>query len=581
MTRSALKNSDAGRLRVGVVVDRDTLLAWERELITRLRTLDHVDLVWVARAPTLEQPRLASRAWTAAHRIDRAVSHRLFHRSFRRAGRDSDAASPLREAVGDVTLVDRTGVFDAGVRTTPEGDLLGADAVIDISDTSGQFPLGLDVRIGVLRLSFGQVSSITGRADASEEVLGDEPHTTCTLLFYPSDGTVVRGLARAHRTYLQSWSENLRRLHWGGLMLVLDGVRDLAVRGPRSDIARAPVVRPAVHRPTDSRAGRSAAKSLATVMLRTGTAVFHRKTLHDQWRILLRKGFGSLGDIRDYPQWEHIVPPPDRMWADPFVVSRDDADYIFVEEVELSTNKGVIVCLRRDAKGTERLGVVIEEPFHLSYPFLLEFDGELYMLPESSADRRTYLWKCESFPMKWEKKLTKFAGLSIVDSTIFQHNGSWWLFGTIDRVGAGILTSELHVYYSDNPIDGSWQPHPLNPVLVDDRCARMAGTVKVIDGRLVRFSQGSGRRYGDSLHMRHIRHLSRSDYVEEPIDTVLPAARQGCIGLHHFSMSGQTAVVDACYFIPRPGPAGLLSWMALPRSAKRSTAGKPRRLQNI
>ena len=46
--------------------------------------------------------------------------------------------------------------------------------------------------------------------------------------------------------------------------------------------------------------------------------------------------------------------------------------------------------------------VVLDEPFHLSYPYVFEFEGEHYMVPESHQDRSLRLYRAVDFPTRWE-----------------------------------------------------------------------------------------------------------------------------------------------------------------------------------
>ena len=45
---------------------------------------------------------------------------------------------------------------------------------------------------------------------------------------------------------------------------------------------------------------------------------------------------------------------------------------------------------------------MIEEDFHLSYPFIFEYKEEVYIIPDSCNNRSIRLYKAIEFPMKWE-----------------------------------------------------------------------------------------------------------------------------------------------------------------------------------
>ncbi len=82
--------------------------------------------------------------------------------------------------------------------------------------------------------------------------------------------------------------------------------------------------------------------------------------------------------------------------VDPFIWK----EYVFAEIMN-AKNKGVIAV----AKWTEAsltFKVIMEEFFHLSFPFIFEYSQELYMIPESYKSVKIRLYKCIHFPYQWE-----------------------------------------------------------------------------------------------------------------------------------------------------------------------------------
>ena len=100
----------------------------------------------------------------------------------------------------------------------------------------------------------------------------------------------------------------------------------------------------------------------------------------DQWMILT--GPHSEYKSLDWATLRPLIPPKDRYWADPFVIRRGDRYYVFVEEKLYGTGLGRIACLTLDAQGMlSSQQVVLERPYHLSYPFIFERGDGLYMIP--------------------------------------------------------------------------------------------------------------------------------------------------------------------------------------------------------
>ena len=62
--------------------------------------------------------------------------------------------------------------------------------------------------------------------------------------------------------------------------------------------------------------------------------------------------------------------------------------------------------------------VVLKENFHLSFPTVFDWRGEVWMLPETSADHSLTLYRCTQFPDKWEKVQAFSVGRELCDSII-------------------------------------------------------------------------------------------------------------------------------------------------------------------
>ena len=133
-----------------------------------------------------------------------------------------------------------------------------------------------------------------------------------------------------------------------------------------------------------------------------------------------------------------IYPPADRFWADPFTWSRDGDHYVFCEEYPFDTRRGRIsvLALGADLKPKGPAVPVIDEPRHLSYPFLIEYQDALYMVPESARSGRVDLYRCTDFPHRWVWERSLLTGIEAADATLFEHQGRWWLFCAA-RLGQG------------------------------------------------------------------------------------------------------------------------------------------------
>ena len=195
-------------------------------------------------------------------------------------------------------------------------------------------------------------------------------------------------------------------------------------------------------------------------------------------------------------------------------------------------------------KGSERIGKAIVEPFHMSYPYIFEYQSKYYMCPETCQNKDIRLYECESFPYKWKLKKIIMSNVSAVDTTIFKKDSNWWLFTNIDPNNMGDNCTELFIYYSDNPLTDNWIPHKKNPVFIDSVKARMGGIL--FDQNIIyRVSQQQGfNTYGKSASINQIIDLSAENYEEEMLCKIEPNFFDNLYGTHHIHSNGEITVFD-------------------------------------
>ena len=88
-------------------------------------------------------------------------------------------------------------------------------------------------------------------------------------------------------------------------------------------------------------------------------------------------------------RFKKIIPPKDRFWADPHVFFKDDIYYIFIEEYIYKKKKAHISLIEMQQSGKYSDPVkVLEEPFHLSYPHVFEYNGTLIHDPGNAKSKK-------------------------------------------------------------------------------------------------------------------------------------------------------------------------------------------------
>ncbi|WP_424627523.1 glucosamine inositolphosphorylceramide transferase family protein [Bradyrhizobium sp. SYSU BS000235] len=250
------------------------------------------------------------------------------------------------------------------------------------------------------------------------------------------------------------------------------------------------------------------------------------------------------------PRWQTISDPGYRCYADPFPITWKGRTFVFFEDLDHRAGKAVISAIEFDERGPKGDVIrVLEEPWHLSYPFLIEDGGELWMIPESFGNNDVALYKCIEFPAKWERHTTLLSGLSFSDATITQHDGLYYLFGA-SRDGGGGYSDTLSIYHSKS-LFGPWQPHASNPVLVDRSCARPAGNFVRLNGQLWRPVQNCSEGYGAALGLAEVTELSPTTFKQIVRHTIRPEATRRGRKLHTLNRSGRLEVIDGTKIQPK------------------------------
>jgi hypothetical protein len=234
-----------------------------------------------------------------------------------------------------------------------------------------------------------------------------------------------------------------------------------------------------------------------------------------------------------------------REWlADPFPLSHDGRDYLLGERWGGKPRRGRIVSLELGdgmLSGWASPRSALDLPQHASYPFVLEHGGAVFCVPETHEADEIALYRALAFPARWEKAAVLLAGVAGVDPTIIRHEGLWWLFFGDARCSD---TVRLYLAYASD-LMGPWTRHPGNPIKIDVRSARPAGTPFRHDGRLYRPAQDCSLTYGGRIVVNHVTRLTTTDFAEEPIVAIEPDPRSPYRhGLHTLSAHGEVTFID-------------------------------------
>lgn len=272
-----------------------------------------------------------------------------------------------------------------------------------------------------------------------------------------------------------------------------------------------------------------------------------KKFLFDQWILLF--SFNKSNVIAtSFFRFKKVLPPKDRYWADPCVIFHDEKHYVFFEEVIYGNKeeKGHI-CMAEFGKNgfTSSPKIVLERPYHLSYPFVFRHENRYYMVPESEQNKTIELYEAVSFPYEWRFKMNLMENVRAVDSTILFKDNKFWMFTNIKEMEGGPFSEELFVFVSDELLSANWKPHAANPVVSDVRSARPAGKIFMYNDKLYRPAQDCSYRYGYSMMLNEIEVLNESEYKETSVSSITPDWEKKIVATHSFSYEDGLTVIDA------------------------------------
>lgn len=270
------------------------------------------------------------------------------------------------------------------------------------------------------------------------------------------------------------------------------------------------------------------------------------------WRYVDGPGVVESGSLSG-AAWRVMPDQGDAFSADPFPIEWRGESGVFYELLDYRTDIGEIFYQPFDACGPSGAPVrALKERWHLSYPFLIEESGELYMVPEASNSGAITLYRCVGFPDKWEPVANLVEGVEAADATIFRHEGRYWMTSVI-RDGYGGYSDTLAIHHAPS-LFGPWEPHRRSPVIVDARFARPGGAVVSHKGALLRPVQDCARGYGKELAIMRIDALDAENFEQSLVSRLSPGGRWPGGRLHTLNRAGRLECIDGAVLTPKFTP---------------------------
>jgi hypothetical protein len=564
-----MSDAAAPRLRIGVMVDRGRPLPrFMRKVLEDIRSCNFATLECVIEncEPSDRQQRRAALPIRAARVLfDPERRRRLLHDAYvqrlRKSANDTfDPTAPVdcSDLLANVPRIEVVPVRKRFVHRFPP------EAVDAIR------ALNLDV---ILRFGFNIIrGDILGTArhgvwsfhhGDSERYRGGPPLLWELIEGNPLSGAVLQRLDESldagtvlSRGLLATWGKpdvkrNRYNVYWSTQHFVIQQLHELHRFGAEHHQQRARVCgeyqgKRAIYRvPSNTEMARwlvpKAAQAAARrLRKRKDTSHWQIGLRHSQQPLYRRPESVTAAEIT----W--LDSPRGKFWADPFLIERDGATWMYFENYDYGEKRAVIDCARLEDGRPTDVRTVLNRPEHLSFPHVFEHGGEVWMVPESEQAGAVNLFRAARFPDQWVFERT-LLDIRAVDPVLLQHRDRWYMFVSPVIVDGQVPFTLL---FTAPQLLGPWSLHPAGCISDDVRYARGAGAI-IRDGeKLIRVSQECAVGYGHSICFSEI-DLGESSYAEKPYGQLLPEAFGNFDGVHTYNRLGDWEVIDGRRFRAR------------------------------
>lgn len=204
--------------------------------------------------------------------------------------------------------------------------------------------------------------------------------------------------------------------------------------------------------------------------------------------------------------------------ADPFLFVKNEELFLFYELQYWGSPACIAMTKTNDLKTWSKPVVVLKEQFHLSFPFVFEDKGEVYMIPESQEKDSIRLYKGNEnlTSFKYCRTILKQArydslNFNYSDSFIYKKDDYYYLFTSFFKDWKYVL----ELYYSDNLELGEFKRHPQSPICIGNKYGRNGGSMILGKDKIFRVSQDCSKEYGKSVALHEILSLNTTDYEEK------------------------------------------------------------------
>jgi len=260
--------------------------------------------------------------------------------------------------------------------------------------------------------------------------------------------------------------------------------------------------------------GNAAFLSFLMARLLPGTVQPARLNKDREWNIgILHQPISSLLNAGGSLNVRWLPAPPEgchRMEAFGYIDGEQRLNAVYLKVDERTGQRSISRLRPKGDNVLKRSRHLLELADGEGYPFILTAGSDVLMVLGSTSRGRTELYRLngESTGFDLHAELLDEVLLS---PTLFEHEGRWWLMGTTEA----LPDEALRVFHGPS-LTGPFLPHANDPVKMDLRSARPAGTPFVWEGQLWRPALDGSDPVRPRVVLNHVDRLSPAEFRETP-----------------------------------------------------------------
>lgn len=233
--------------------------------------------------------------------------------------------------------------------------------------------------------------------------------------------------------------------------------------------------------------------------------------------------------------------------ADPFIVE-DNGRYHMFFEVLTARHDEIGHAYSDNLIDWTYTQIVLDSHWHRSaYPQVFKVDGLWYMIPDSAGRGNIRLYQAEAFPYQWEYVTTlidtsKAIKRTIVDSNIFEYQGTWYMTttGGEDGWNKGVA---LYINTSGDWKNNQWRKHPANIIIPTNAAysthVRGAGNPMIFDDHIflpIQATPTSTKIYGEKAFLFMLTNLTPTTVTVKNLGVLVEGQKNdswNSLSMHH------------------------------------------------